>query len=251
MGKFINRRYKQVYERIISLANDISAKDIRDITIDLLRNPVITFAKVEPKIEFYESPAAPHKHHSYPGGLLDHTLGVALTSLKIAEVEKEVYNIEVDTDIVLAAALLHDIYKYYQYDYDELTNGFRIRSDWFLSHDFAVIAELAKRNASEKLLRVIAEAHGTTPFSTLESIIVHEADSVDASFASTLQSIIWNVCRDVEIAINVPAIKIFNTILSINSLSELAYIYFNRGRNNLREHIISLVKNLQEIDYKS
>ncbi len=243
MDKLINDRYKRVYERIVSLANNISSKDIRDITIGLLRNPVITFAKVEPKIEFYESPAAPHKHHSYPGGLLDHTLGVALTSLRIADVEKEVYNIEVDIDIVLAAALLHDIFKYYQYDYDELTNGFRIRSDWFLSHDFAIIAELAKRNAPEKLLRVIAEAHGTTPFSTVESIIVHEADSVDASFASTLQNIIWNVCRDVEMVINVPAIKIFNTILSKNSLNELAYIYFNRGRNNLREYIISLLKN--------
>ncbi len=63
-------RFRTLYDEILALTSMIGDKAIRDITVEMLRNPVITFTNVKPFIKFYESPAAPRKHHSYPGGLL-------------------------------------------------------------------------------------------------------------------------------------------------------------------------------------
>ena len=61
---------------------------------------------------------------------------------------------------MIAASLLHDLFKYYQYEYDEVVGGFRQREDWYLQHDFALVAELSHRKSPEYLIRVCAEAHG-------------------------------------------------------------------------------------------
>ncbi len=235
-GKFL-----ELYREIKSLAESIRDERVRAITLELLDNPVITFTSVEPLIKFYESPAAPHKHHSYPGGLLEHTLSVALLSIEIARAREKVYGVRVDRDYVVAASILHDIFKYYQYRYDSIVEGFRIRTDWFLAHDYAVVAELARRGAPDKLIRILAETHGNSPFTTVESIIVHDADSIDASYASNLQDIVWSVCRDIEIEKKIPALKVFNRILWVKRLGELVEIYFTKGRDYLREYIIEVL----------
>ncbi len=235
-------RARSVFEQLMEKAKSINDPALRDVTVQLLEEPRISFVKVEPKISFFESPAAPKKHHAYPGGLLDHTLGVTLIAEKLVEVYSHVYRVSVDRDLVVAASLLHDLFKYYQYERDPLTGGFRPRSDWYLSHDFAMVAELSVRGAPDRLIRAVAEAHGTVPFSMLESQIVHQADATDSEMVSQVQDIIWRVCLDIEIEHpEVKAVKVFNEALKRKPIFDYASVYYSKGRDGLREYIKKVV----------
>ena len=235
-------RVMKVYNRLVEIAESIRDPSVRTVVLDLVREPKVTFTKVEARISFFESPAAPRKHHAYPGGLLDHTLGVVEIAERLVDVYRGVYGARVDRDLVVGAALLHDLFKYYQYEPDPLTGGYRARSDWYFSHDFLMVAELSARGAPDKLIRAVAETHGTVPFSMVESQLVHQADSTDSEIVSKLQDIVWRACIDIELELgNVKAIKIFNEALRKASLFEYVEIYYNQGRDALREHIKRIV----------
>ncbi len=232
----LEERAKRIISMLESKIDKIRDNEIKKITKELLENPVITFTKVEPRISFIESPAAPKKHHAYPGGLLDHTLGVTEISEKLMEVYSGIYGASIDSDIVIAASILHDLFKYYQYERDPLTGGYRPRSDWYFSHDFAMVAELSSRGAPERLIRAVAEVHGTVPFTMIESQIVHQADSTDSEMIAKIQDIIWRVCLDIELEIpDTKAIKVFNEALKRLPIFEYAKIYYTKGRDALRE----------------
>nr|WP_244403849.1 HD domain-containing protein [Pyrolobus fumarii] len=243
MSISFEERARRIHERLLEIAEkEINDEKIRSITVELLREPKITFVRVEPRISFYESPAAPKNHHSYPGGLLDHTLGVTEIAMQLIKVYRDVYGATVNKDIVVAAALLHDLFKYYQYEKDPLTGGYRPRSDWYLSHEFAMVSELYKRGAPDPLVRAIAEAHGTTPFTMVESQIVHQADSTDSQFVSKLQDVVWRACLDLELEVEgVRAIKIFHEAMKRAPIFEYAKVYYSQGRDGLREYIKKLL----------
>ncbi|MEM1627668.1 MAG: HD domain-containing protein [Desulfurococcaceae archaeon] len=185
-------------EELIKIAENIRDEKIRNVVLDILKTPVLTFTNAKPLIDIYTSPAAPRKHHFFTGGLILHTLSVVKIALQLSRIYREHYGIQLDEDLVIAVALLHDIYKYYQYAVDEVNGGYKARDDWYLSHDYAVVAELSRRNAPDKLIRAITEVHGLVPFSTLEGLIVHLADSVDARFGEFLQNVLINRIRDIE-----------------------------------------------------
>ncbi len=202
-----------------------------------MENPKITFARIEPKITLLESPAAPRKHHAYPGGLLEHTLSVTRISMGIAEALSETYRLPVDKDVVVAAAILHDLFKYYQYEWDPAIEAYRPRTDWYLSHDFAMVAELSLRHAPDKLIRAVAEVHGNVPFTMMESLIVHHADSMDADLVARIQDMLWEVSRDIETEIGYPVVKIFYRALRLLDLNKILETYRSKGRSGLREEV--------------
>ena len=59
-------------------------------------------------------PAAVTLHHAYTGGLLEHSVSVALGARDTAKHYEE-FKIPVDMDLVIAGALLHDIGKIESY----------------------------------------------------------------------------------------------------------------------------------------
>jgi len=185
-------------ELIKSLASTIKRDDLRSCVLGILENPKMGLASVEPLVSVERSPAAPRKHHAFEGGLVLHTYSVALIALKLCDVVEKVYGIDVDRDLVLAAAILHDIYKFYQYRYDEKEQQFKPRKDWYLSHDYAVVAELARRGCRDDVVRVVSEVHGTVPIATIEGLIVHLADSVDAKLGEYIQNRILEETKELE-----------------------------------------------------
>ena len=62
---------------------------------------------------FKKAPAAKNFHHSYLGGLLEHTLSVCQMALRVAE-----HYPRLDRDLLLAAAFLHDIGKTRELKFD-------------------------------------------------------------------------------------------------------------------------------------
>jgi len=183
---------------LLKYAEMIQCEKLKRVVIDILSNPSLTISQTTPLISIEESPAAPRKHHAYPGGLLQHTISVTLIALKLCDVFEEIYGMKLDRDLVLASAILHDIYKFYQYERDEVNGGFRARNDWYLSHDYAIIAELAARRAPENLIRCLSEVHGNAPLTLPECLVIHLADSTDASFNEHIQNVLMSIARDIE-----------------------------------------------------
>ncbi len=186
-------------EAIKDLVRRIRDPKLRNCVEELIADPRMRVCgDVEPRIELLESPAAPRKHHMYRGGLLQHTYSVARIAMEIAKVVKEIYSVEIDMDLVIATAVLHDIYKYYQYEFDDVERCFKPRRDWYLSHDYAVVAEVAKRGCPSRLVRALSEVHGTVPITTIEGLVVHLADSVDARIGEFLQGLVIELLKVVE-----------------------------------------------------
>ncbi len=183
---------------LIELANRISRDDLRRLVIDILKNPKLSITSVEPFISIEESPAAPRKHHMFSGGLVIHTLAVTKIAETLANIFESIYSVKIDRDLILAAAILHDIYKYYQYERDIVGGGYKLREDWYLSHDYAIVAELARRGAKDDIIRVISEVHGIAPFTTIEGLIVHLADSIDARFIEYIQNTLLSKLKVLE-----------------------------------------------------
>jgi 7,8-dihydroneopterin 2',3'-cyclic phosphate phosphodiesterase len=185
---------KEIKEAVKSYAENATKR----LVLEILERPELTYSAAKPLIGLEESPAAPRKHHFFTGGLLLHTLSVVKIAIAITRVIEEVYGVKVDKDVVLASTILHDIYKYYQYTRDDVYGGYKARDDWYLPHHYALVGELVMRKAPEKLIRVISEIHGEAPFTTIEGLIAHLADSLDAKLGEILQNTMLSKVKELE-----------------------------------------------------
>jgi len=188
----------RLIEELKRLADHVEDSEVKRILLEILERPELTYSNTNPLVKLEDSPAAPRKHHFFTGGLLLHTFSVVKLAERISRVVEEIYGIRVNRDIVIAASILHDIYKYYQYVKDNTYGGYKMREDWYLAHNYAVVGELIMRRAPEKLIRVVSEVHGDTPLTTIEGIVVHLADSLDARLGEILQNTMLSRTRDLE-----------------------------------------------------
>jgi 7,8-dihydroneopterin 2',3'-cyclic phosphate phosphodiesterase len=230
-------------KELTSLVNSIRKESYRSVVTSILSDPKLSFTDAKPLIDVCQSPAAPRKHHFYSGGLVLHTLSVALVALRIAEVFREVYGVSIDDDLVIATAILHDIFKYYQYAPDPVNGGYRARDDWYLSHDYAVVAELARRGAPDELIRAVTEVHGLVPFTTLEGLIVHLADATDARFGEYLQNVLLSKIRDVEKE-GCTTYKVLDELIKRRGIKEVARL-LSQGADKLVEEARNICRELK------
>ncbi|MBN2707183.1 MAG: HD domain-containing protein, partial [Deltaproteobacteria bacterium] len=137
---------------------------------------------------FALAPAAKAMHHAWLGGLLEHTLGVARLALKICPLYPQL-----DADLVLSGALLHDIGKVeelvYERSFDYSTPG---RLLGHISLGVRMIHERAaaiKGFPAELLLlleHLILSHHGEYEYGspkrpkTLEALLLNFIDDLDA-----------------------------------------------------------------------
>jgi 7,8-dihydroneopterin 2',3'-cyclic phosphate phosphodiesterase len=228
-------------EKLKSVAENIKDDKIREVTLSILNNPILSFTDVKPLIKFEESPAAPRKHHMFTGGLFVHTYSVVKIALALCDIFEEVYNISVNRDLVIAAAILHDIYKYYQYVKDEKEGGYKARDDWYLSHDYAIVAELAFRSVKDDLIRVVSEVHGIAPIKTYEGLIVHLADTIDAKLGEYIQTNALNILKQLEQQISKPY-EVLDEVVKLEGVKVLGLL-----SKNVEEFVKVIQKFVQRV----
>jgi 3'-5' exoribonuclease len=141
---------------------------------------------------FFEWPAAKSIHHNYEGGLAVHTLSV--TNLAIASWENY-HGQNIDIEVIIAGAMLHDIGKISEYtkDGEKTTFGFLIShlvEGTERVNDFCYRKGI-NANTDKKILlikHIILSHHEKLEFGSpvtpacLEAIIVARADNLDATF---------------------------------------------------------------------
>ena len=134
-------------------------------------------------------PAGAFQHHSYEGGLLQHTVSVVRVSLTLCDLVGDYYGGEVDRDTVIAGAVLHDVMKVYCYEAGD-DGGFRT-SDFGgrVDHLSLMVGELLRRGFPLEVMHVVAGHHGDvgpTKPKTLEALVVSLADLVDSELNGRL-----------------------------------------------------------------
>lgn len=137
--------------------------------------------------KFIANPAGMRLHHAYLGGLLQHSVDV--TGLAVAMAEQIG---DIDKDLVIAGALLHDLGKMREISTEvgfPYTNEGRLLGH--ISMSALMVQETAVKlrmpnNVLEKLLHILLSHHGENDkgspvaCATKEAFIVHYADEINA-----------------------------------------------------------------------
>jgi 3'-5' exoribonuclease len=122
-------------------------------------------------------PATPEGHHSYAGGLLEHTVGVATICRELAQLHPRLR-----VDLLLAAALVHDAGRTL-----ELSGGptFRPTEEGkLLGHVHLGLRMLEAANAPAELLHAVACHHDLREAKTAEAAALFHANQLDAVAAT-------------------------------------------------------------------
>jgi 3'-5' exoribonuclease len=144
---------------------------------------------------FATAPAAKVYHHAYLGGLLEHTVAVA----EMCDFVGQQYG-RVDRDLLLTAAILHDVGKTRELSFDtaiDFTDAGR-----FLGHviqGVTLITEKTSRLSSfpehklQLLLHCVVSHHGELEWGspkrpkTIEALVLHHVDNLDAKVKGFLE----------------------------------------------------------------
>ena len=157
------------------LAGEIAHRGLADLVTRFLSDDML-------RASLRRLPAA-ETHHSYAGGLLEHTVGVATVCRETAQLHPRLR-----VDLLLAAALLHDVGRV-----AELTAGptFRQTEEGrLLGHvhlGLRMVEERAARlqpDARAELLHAISCHHDARAARTAEAAVLYHANKLDAVAAT-------------------------------------------------------------------
>ncbi|MGD0111264.1 MAG: HD domain-containing protein [Armatimonadota bacterium] len=176
--------------RLAEFVKSIQNDHLRDLLLALFKDPQF-------RADFRTAPAAKALHHSYIGGLIEHTEDVAELCEKVCELFPAL-----DRDLLIAGAILHDIGKIEElswgtaFDYTDRGN--------LLGH--LILGEQRMRREADKiegfpdelkqlLSHMILSHHGEYEYGspklpmTAEAIALHHAEDLDAKVNMFLDQI--------------------------------------------------------------
>jgi len=169
---------EQLEERLNLFRQKISDQDLKALVNRILDHP-----KVGKR--YRTAPAAKKIHQAYLRGLWEHSLAVAGIAESIAHLYPEV-----NLDLVLTGALLHDIGKIFEYEYERSIAyttegrllGHIMMGAEFLSREMALMPDF-DADLRIRLLHVLTSHHGRYEWQSpkrpksMEAVIIHYADS--------------------------------------------------------------------------
>lgn len=174
----------EIFQEIIDIINSFKDEKLRTFVLDIFKNneEIIKLA-----------PAAKQMHHNYIGGLLMHTLECA----QIAQTLLPKFKKKLNRDEVLAAAILHDIGKIYEYDINPesgvIDYNEKFKKDWITHSQYGFT--LCMSNGFLNIAKMIAAHHGRADWGAMIDLgerdlepfyyIIHHVDDLSAKFGAT------------------------------------------------------------------
>lgn len=175
------REREKVYAQLISYFDKIQDEKLNRFLVRF-------FTEHKEKIKIM--PAAKLMHHNYIGGLMIHIL----ECLKYAEINMDMSDYKFNRDNILAACILHDIGKIFEYtidtetgliDYDEA-----FRKEWITHSQYGF--SICMNNGFKEIARMIAAHHGRSDWGAIidldqkdlepELYFIHIVDNLSAKF---------------------------------------------------------------------
>lgn len=183
-----NRPIDELYDGILTLIAGVNDENLRGLLQAIFEDEGF-------KKSLIRAPAAKGWHHSYIGGLVEHTNDMAQLALKAAEIYPDV-----DRDLLLAGVLLHDIGKIEELsvtNHIDYSDSGRLLGHITLGVEF--IDEYLRgiegfpRELGVRLKHMIVSHHGMlengSPIvpMTLEALLLHYIDNLDAQVRGVSQ----------------------------------------------------------------
>jgi len=177
------RDIEAMWDELKSVAAGVGNRSLRDLLEAFLNDP-------EFSTKFKRAPAAKKLHHVYIGGLLEHTINLC----KLVEAVSKIYS-GLNKDVLLTGAILHDIGKTEELTYDKSFDysdqgrllGHVVMGVEMLEEKIATLTNFSEELALI-LKHLIISHHGQYIWGspkrpkTLEAIILHQLDDMDAKF---------------------------------------------------------------------
>lgn len=175
---------EEYFNKIISVVNDFTNEELKKFVSDIL---------LSNKEKFKTTPAAKQMHHNYIGGLVLHTWEcVEMAQAVLPKAKKQL-----NKDEVIAAAILHDIGKIFEYDIN-LESGVieyneQFKKDWITHSQYGYT--LCMSNGFLNIAKMIASHHGRADWGAMIDLgerdlepfyyIIHHVDDLSAKFGAT------------------------------------------------------------------
>jgi 3'-5' exoribonuclease len=176
---FLEHLAREVYDRDFKLLLDGLLGD-RELRLELRRAPC-------------SIPSQQHSaHHAYLGGLLEHTVAVASMALELCTLHARL-----DRDLLLTAAIVHDIGKTREFSYGaEISRSSEGRMLGHIELGLRTIAPRLPRSLPAErrlalehcvLLHHGAESAAGARFASAEALALHRINALDASVKSAFE----------------------------------------------------------------
>src|SRR5215472_7748909 len=176
---------RKLYAQLLEYASSISNPWLKKLVTQILNEPSIA-------AKYKRAPAAKVMHHAYLGGLLEHVVSLCGLAKQIAA-----HYLELDVDLLLIAALLHDVGKLDELCYERAvgyTSEGQLLGHIILELDTVTKAMDAIPGFPSKLKTVLQHIlishHGEYEFGSpklpmiREALVFHYMDDLDSKVAA-------------------------------------------------------------------
>jgi 3'-5' exoribonuclease len=214
-------------ENLFQFINSLEGKYIKKLLNRLFKNAYI--------LESYKmSPAGVRLHHAFLSGLLEHSLSVASLCDKMVMHYRDELELPINRDLVIAGALLHDIGKIYELDYEK---GFKYTTEgqlighvvigYQLMNDMANLIENFPYKVKMHLGHIILSHQGRLEYGSpktamsMEAFIVHSADELDSKI-NMLKNNIPHIDENNTDKVWSPFLKNLDSGYAINSSDDIS-----------------------------
>ena len=167
--------------KLIEYLDKIENKDLKEFVSGLI---------FEHEEDFKIKPAAKAMHHNYMGGLLEHTVECLDILLSVYNTVYQKFSL----DDAIAATILHDYGKIFEYEIDKETGAIEysedFRKDWISHSQYGFT--ICMNKGFKEVAKMIAAHHGRTDWGAiidldqkdLEPIyyLIHHIDDLSAKF---------------------------------------------------------------------
>ncbi|MDI6798466.1 MAG: HDIG domain-containing protein [Candidatus Aenigmarchaeota archaeon] len=172
-------------KQLIELANKIKDGELRKKVVEFIREPKLSHKdfKKYPSMKIEEakslfSVSSPSGMATVERDVLNHSIALADLCLKTAETIEKNYKIQINKDNLIAASILHDLMKIFEYKKEK--EGLE-HTGILLDHSMLAVAEFYHRGFPEEVIHIIASHFGEagpTPPRNFEALIFHYCDTL-------------------------------------------------------------------------
>lgn len=170
-------------DKLVKLAQNIKDVSLRNKVVEYLKNPSLSHKEFKKypqwKIEDAKTPFTIGSVGTTERDVLNHTIAVTEMSMKMADIIENVYGGKVERDYLIAAAILHDVMKIFEWK--KTADGSIEHTGIPLDHSMLGVAELYKREFPEQVIHIVAShfgESGPTPPRNIEALVFHYIDNM-------------------------------------------------------------------------